>query len=387
MSIIFNKEVISRPSYQITELQEMVQRYKAQGRDIINATIGDPKDDTPPEIPAKCKEFFEKNSFSQYPPAIGSEELRVEISQWLNRHHQIQIDPHSQVVSCNGTKEAIFSLPLLFDWSQGNHVLIPSLSYPVYKMSAAYLGIPYEILPLNRDNDFLPALHQISTDALDKTQLFWINSPHNPTTTIASKDYLTKLVALAEKHNFIVCSDECYNDLYLENQPASVLDINSENWICFRSLSKRSHMTGYRSGAIISKNKTVISNLKKLRSPMGVGTPSFVQSSAAWAWSDDHHVEHHRSHYNQKRKKVKTALINAGLDVFGGNAGFYMWVRSNHHHSSQALSEWFLERNILVTPGTVFGDDGDPYVRLVFCLKDDQIEAFCKNISRESLQK
>tara|TARA_A100001015_G_C14573721_1_gene550131 strand:- start:5 stop:496 length:492 start_codon:yes stop_codon:yes gene_type:complete len=154
MSITFNKGVTDRPSYQITELQDIAKRYKAEGRTIINATIGDPKDDTPPEIQTQCKAYFSSHTNSQYPPFIGSEALRIEISGWLRRHHQVKLDPNSQLISCNGTKEAIFSFPLLFDWSQGNHILIPSLSYPVYKMSAAYFGVPFEILPLNSNHMF-----------------------------------------------------------------------------------------------------------------------------------------------------------------------------------------------------------------------------------------
>ena len=151
---------------------------------------------------------------------------------------------------------------------------------------------------------------------LENSQLFWINSPHNPTTAIASLDYLKRLVKLAEQYDFIVCSDECYNDLYSNQVPASILDVDSENWVCFRSLSKRSHMTGYRSGAIMSNNKTLMAHLKKMRSPMGVGSPSFVQSAATWAWGDESHVANHRDHYNQKRLKLKTCRTGCRVAGF-----------------------------------------------------------------------
>ena len=208
----------------------------------------------------------------------------------------------------------------------------------------------------------------------------------NPTTTVASQSYLESLVELAEKHQFIVCADECYNDLYSTDKPASVLSIDSKHWVCFRSLSKRSHMTGYRSGAILSKNEQLIQHLKKLRSPMGVGTPTFIQSAAQWAWSDAAHVEQHRLLYNNKRRRVKQALVAAELSVYGGDAGFYMWVKSANHDTSESLSDWFLDRGILVTPGTVFGSDGNPYVRLVFCLSDTTIAAMCDAIQRPFFQ-
>ena len=113
---------------------------------------------------------------------------------------------------------------------------------------------------------------------------------------------------------------------------------------------------------------------------MGVGTPSFVQAAATWAWGDESHVLKHRDLYDQKRSRIKNALTSAGLDVFGGDAGFYMWVKSPDHATSESLSDWFLERGILVTPGTVFGPDGDPYIRLVFCLTDDVLTKCCQKI-------
>ena len=114
---------------------------------------------------------------------------------------------------------------------------------------------------------------------------------------------------------------------------------------------------------------------------MGVGTPSFIQAASILAWSNDDHVQKHRELYNQKRSLIKTACEKTGLVVHGGDAGFYMWVKSNQHSNSEALFKWFLEKNILVTPGTVFGKDGNPYIRLVFCLKDQTLQELCENLT------
>ena len=272
MPINYNSYLIHQPAYQITELQTKAQNLIQSGRPIINATIGDPKDDTPWGIRDALINRFKEQSFSQYPPHVGSEEFRSVVSKWSNRHYQSDLHPDRHVLSCNGTKEAIFSFPLLFDFND-ELTLIPSLSYPVYESSAQVFNRPIHKMQLTESNHFLPDLDSLSTTTLNNTQLFWINSPHNPTTTVADKQYLEKLVGLAERHNFLICSDECYNDLYDEVEPSSILGIDSTHWVCFRSLSKRSHMTGYRSGAILSKNETLIAHLKKLRSPMGIGTP------------------------------------------------------------------------------------------------------------------
>jgi aspartate/methionine/tyrosine aminotransferase len=378
MPIEFNT-ALNNPSYAITALQSKADAMIAAGHPLINATIGDPKDDTPMDIQDALRKSFNGTTFSQYPIHGGKPSLLTSISDWAKRHHQCTLDPARHVLACNGTKEALFSLPLVFDFTD-RCVLIPSLSYPVYAHSVDYLGIESHSLPLRFDNGFLPDLAAIPPEILQRTQLFYFNSPHNPTTAVASRLYLNELLDLAEQYQFFVCSDEFYNELYDTEVPASVLDFDSPYWICTRSLSKRSHMTGYRSGAILSKNEELISKLKKLRSPMGVGTPSFIQDAAAWAWNDDAHVNALRELYKAKRKKLHAALKKANLEVFGGNTGFTMWIKSQEFESSELLSEWFLSKHILVTPGTVFGCDGNPYIRLVYCLKNDTLDELCDRL-------
>ena len=370
----------SSPAYKIGELQSTYQQLKDEGIDVINCTIGDPLDDTPHQIIDAVKNSISSRSFSQYPPYIGSKDLRTAIATSLNNEYRIQLDPNQHVISCNGTKEAIFSSYQLFDWSNNQTVMIPSLSYPVYQMAATFAGISSHSLPLTSANNFLPDLKSLSSETLSNVQLFWINSPHNPTTSIAPRSFFEQLLELAHKHEFLICSDECYNDLYFDSKPTSILEFDSDHWICFRSLSKRSHMTGYRSGAIITKNTKIMPLLKKMRSPMGVGTPSFIQDAAITAWQDSDHVIKHRSMYHQKRDKLVQALKSVGIDVFGANAGFYVWASSQKHSTSESLASWFLDRHILVTPGTVFGLDGNPYIRMVFCLTNDMIDKVCDRI-------
>ena len=375
MGYQFNNRLMRSEGYQIATLQNKYQSLVNSGKMVINCTIGDPKDDTPSQIQHALINTLTKQSFSQYPSYIGCNELRCAIAQSLNADYAIDLNENEHIISCNGTKEAIYSIPPLFDWSSNQLMLIPSLSYPVYALSAQYHGIKTSSLKLTIDHNFLPDLSNIPEETLANTQLFWINSPHNPTTSIAPKRYLSQLIDLAHEYNFIICSDECYNDLYYDDKPTSIMEFESDHWVCFRSLSKRSHMTGYRSGAIITKNSTLMQQLKKLRSPMGVGTPSFIQAAAIEAWKDTDHTIKHRNQYKQKRDQLISILRNQGMQVFGAQGGFYLWVSHSDHETSQSLANWFLDRNILVTPGTTFGDDGNPYVRMVYCIKDEDIQA------------
>ena len=138
----YKSEITNQPAYKITALQDKVQALHDQGVDIINATIGDPKDDTPSMVPKKITEALSSQSYSQYPMHIGSPELRHTISNWAKQNYHCELNKDTQIMACNGTKEAIYSFPMLFDWSGAQSILIPSLSYPVYQMSANYMSIP-----------------------------------------------------------------------------------------------------------------------------------------------------------------------------------------------------------------------------------------------------
>jgi aspartate/methionine/tyrosine aminotransferase len=203
---------------------------------------------------------------------------------------------------------------------------------------------------------------------------------------LADRAYFEKLLALAERYDFLVCSDECYNELYYtEQRPASCLEIDSPRWLVFRSLSKRSHMTGYRMGALISRNHEVIRLLGKLREPIGVGTPSFIQQGAVTAWNDDQHPRDFAAGYRHKRDLISTALKAAGCEVFGAQAGFYLWFSHPHCSTSEPLLQGFIEAGLLITPGTAFGSDGEGYARLTYCVTQEIAEEVARRAAQVKL--
>ncbi len=380
----YNSYLLAEKEYPLAPLQRQAQRLKEAGKDIINLTIGDPKEKTYSPMKNLICEEVKKMTYSQYPNPAGELSYLKAVSKWAKQTYNIDYSPQKNIISCNGSKEAIFSMPLLFNWSKGKEIFIPSLSYPVYANAAGLMNIPIRYLNVTESSGFLPDLNQISPEEWKKCGLFWINSPHNPTTAIASKDYFTQLLDLADHYGFLVCSDECYNDLYYENTPpASCLSFTDhQNWIVFRSLSKRSHMTGFRIGALLSKNELLIATLKKMRSAMGVGTPTFIQKASILAWEDMTHARNNAEQYRSKRNLIKPILESKGFNVFGGNAGFYFWFSHPDHASSASICQWFLDHNMLIVPGTVFGTDGEGYARMIYCETDKIMETVSNRIKQ-----
>ena len=379
----FNSYLLESRTYFVSALQARMKELKAQGKDVISLIMGDPLEPTYPPVREAVQKALDTYYVAQYPKTEGDPAFRQAVADWAKRYYGVSLDPETQIISCNGSKEAIFHLPLLFDWANGKEMWIPSLSYPVYAAAAGIQHVPLRLLPLNEANGFLPDLDSFTAEDWQRCQVFWINSPHNPTTTIASAEYLKKLLSLAEQYDFLVCSDECYNELYFTDEPpASCLSIPSDHCLVFRSLSKRSHMTGYRMGALLSYNPEYIRLLNKMRAPMGVGTPDFIQAGGIAALADDQHPRDFASRYRLKRDRLAKELAAKDFRLFGAQAGFYLWFSHPALPKTEDLIEAFIEAGLLLTPGTAFGDDGEGYVRLTYCVTNDVCDSVAERISR-----
>ena len=356
--------------YPLITIKRQAEQLKAEGHDVIDLTIGDPQDQTFDGAVQTIQNFMAANSVSQYPLATGSTHYLEAVSNWAERNYQIELEPIKHIFSSNGSKEAIFLFALTFDWSdRAKEIWFSSIGYPVYEASARTVNAPIRKLPIDRMSGFFPDLDVITDSEWERCRLFWINSPHNPTSMTVDRAYFQRLLSLAEKHGFIVGSDECYNELYDDQRPVCSLDFHqSDRWVAFRSLSKRSHMTGFRLGAVLSQNEEIMKYFRLCRSPIGVGTPTYNQEAGISAWNDEQHVEHNRQQYRQKRKLIRSALMNRGFRIHGGRDGFYFWLSHPNWPTAEQLCNLFLSQGICVTPGTAFGEDGEGYIRLVYCI-------------------
>jgi acetylornithine aminotransferase len=354
--------------YAIGALAEHARQLRAEGMRVLDFSIGDPREPTPPFIPEALKAAVPE--ISQYPTTAGLPELREAIGGYLKRRFGVDVNPDTQIIPTSGSKEAIFSTALAFvDRGRQDLVAWPSPGYPIYERGARFAGA--EGRPVELGADFILRARDLEAAAWRQAALVWICSPHNPAGSMTSREDLADLVNAAREGGALLCSDECYADIYDEEAPTSVLDVagrGAEGVLAFFSLSKRSGMTGYRSGVIVG-DEEAIRLIRLLRTSTGTASPEFVQRAAIAAWSDDDHVAERREIFRQKRRILGAACEAAGMTVVGSEGGIYLWVRVG---DDLGISNRLLTHGILVTPGRAFGKGGEGYVRLALVPPLDQ---------------
>jgi acetylornithine aminotransferase len=194
--------------------------------------------------------------------------------------------------------------------------------------------------------------------------LFWVNYPNNPTAAVAPLSFYERLAGLAREHGFLLCSDEAYSELWFDEPPPSALAVSDRaNVVVFNTLSKRSSMTGYRSG-FVAASPDVVAALRLFRPTIGTAPQEFVQRASVAAWGDEGHVERARERYRAKREALLEGLAAAGLPIAGGAATFYLWVEAPAGERSEDFAALLLARGLVVTPGSYLGPSGEGYVRL-----------------------
>jgi acetylornithine aminotransferase len=242
-----------------------------------------------------------------------------------------------------------------------------SASRPTPSTARAFAGARVRPLPLLRENGFLPELDSLDDDV----SIVWVNYPHNPTGAVAPLAFYEKLTDLAERHDFVIASDEAYTELWFDEPPLSALQASDRSRvIVFQTLSKRSSMTGYRSGFVAAPPE-VIAALKAYRPNAGTAPQEFVQRASVVAWNDERHVEETRARYAAKRDTLMPAIAAKGWEIVASEATMYLWVAVP---DPDAVVEALLNRGVLVSPGSFFGPSGEGYIRFALVPTLDECE-------------
>lgn len=369
-----NPVLAEAPEYPFAELDAKKQALRRAGVTLFDFTIGDPLEPTPPFIREAMVGAIP--SVSQYPTVAGQKSFRQAVAGYLRRRFQVELDPETEIIPASGAKEAIFHLPLaLIDRaSEKRTVVYGEPAYPVYERGAAYAGAEAHAVALDSRSGFLLEPSAIAPLVLRRTALLWLNYPHNPTGAVAPADFYERVRDAARAHDFVVASDETYADLYADAPGPSLLNAMRENALVIHSLSKRSGMTGYRSGFIAGDRK-LIAALKKMRPSMGVASPEFVQAAAEAAWNDDAHVEERRRVFAVKRRRVLALCRELSLQPLDSAAGLYVWIRAPEGHSSRAYAGRLLDGGVVVTPGEAFGPAGEGWFRVALVPLVSELDA------------
>jgi acetylornithine aminotransferase len=356
-------------TYPFVRLDEAKADARARGIELIDFGMGDPIEPTPEFIQRALADALPVTA--GYPRAPGLPELREAIAVWLAHRFGADVDPERELVPTYGSKEAIFLFPHVARTADKDLVLVPEPAYPVYERGAMFAGARVEFLPLDEAQGWLPNLDSVDDKTWERCAILWLNYPHNPTGAVTPLSFLEQAAELARMHGFYLASDEAYTELWFDAPPPSAVQLaDRRRVVVFQTLSKRSSMTGYRSGFVCAEPE-LISALRSFRPNTGTAPQEFVQRASVAAWGDEAHVEEMRARYARKRE-----LLAPLLDLAPGSseATFYLWFRVPDSESSESFATRLLEHGVVVAPGSYFGPSGEGYARLALVPSVDECE-------------
>ena len=356
----------------------------------IALSIGEPKHATPAFIANAL--VAQVHQLSSYPSTRGLPELRQAIADWLGRRFGLGpsgIDPQTQVLPVNGTREALFAFAqAMIDPREDALALMPNPFYQIYEGAALLAGATPYLLPCSEDTHWLPDFERVPESVWERCRLIYLCSPGNPTGAVMDQAQLMRLIERAQRHDFIIAADECYAELYLDEaspppgllQAAAALGLDDyRRCVCFHSLSKRSNAPGLRSG-FVAGDAQLIEPFFQYRTYHGCAMPLQHQQASLLAWQDEAHVIENRRLYREKFAAV-TAILDGVLAFSIPPAGFYLWPRTPIPETDFAR-RLLAEQNLRVLPGRFLsraGEHGDPglnHIRMALVPPlDDCIEA------------
>ncbi len=326
----------------------------------IRWSIGEPAHPAPEFVKTTLTEHL--SGLSNYPLTMGSDALREAIASWLTWRFKLParaVDPATQVLPVSGTREALFSFAQAVVNGGGESlVAMPNPFYQIYEGAALLAGAAPFLIDLDSDNGFLPDFQTVGEEVWKRVQLIYVCSPSNPAGSCLSMEKWHELLRLADRFGFVIASDECYSEIYLDEgkAPIGLLEAATEfgnvdfkNCVVFHSLSKRSNLPGLRSG-FVAGCRDVLSKYRLYRTYHGCALPPPTQAASVVAWQDEDHVRDNRKLYRQKFDAVLN-ILDPVMEVECPQASFYLWPASGMDDTIFA-KQLFEEENLLVLPGS-----------------------------------
>ncbi|MFN3505534.1 MAG: LL-diaminopimelate aminotransferase [Caldimicrobium sp.] len=371
------------PPYLFIELDRLKNEKIKEGADVIDLGIGDPDVPTPQEIVEVAKRALEKTEYHRYPLNPGSFFFRKACADYIKRRFGVALDPEREVLALIGSKEGIAHFPVAFI-NPGDVVLCPDPAYPVYHLGAIFTdGEPY-YMPLTWENDFLPDLGKIPEAVLRKAKIMWLNYPNNPTGAEATKEFYKDVIKLAKKYDFIIASDAAYVELYYEDPPLSILEIEGAKEVAieFHSHSKTFCMTGWRLGFAVGKAEFVQA-LAKVKNNIDSGVFTALQEAGAYALNNlEKIVPPLRKIFKERRDYLSEVLKELGYELKIPKATFYLWVKVPKGYTSSDFCKKVLqELAIVITPGNGFGSAGEGYFRIALTVEKERLKEAVKRLA------
>lgn len=349
--------------YPFERLNALLQGVTPADVQTIPLTIGEPQHAPPATVTELLSEHAAQ--VGKYPTIIGSASLRGTIARWLEQRFVVTaVDADQHVLPLNGTREGLFALAqTVVTHGQSGAVISPNPFYQIYEGAALLAGSAPLFINCDHRSGFTPDFSQITSDQWQACQLLYICTPGNPSGAVLSTTQLQRLIALAQEHDFVIASDECYSEIYPhENAPppgllgaASAMGLSDfRNCLCFHSLSKRSNLPGLRSGFVAGDSRW-IERFRRYRTYHGCAMPMHHQIASEWAWSEEAHVIENRARYRDKFNAV-LPIISAVMTTPLPEAGFYLWPETPIDDEQFARELW-QRTGVSVLPGRYLGRD------------------------------
>ena len=360
---------------------------------LIGLQIGEPRHPAPKFVEQALTDNMK--GLGSYPLTAGISELRQSIAAWLERRFRLPaecIDSDSMVLPVNGTREALFAfVQTVVDRSRPAAVLMPNPFYQIYEGAAYLAGAEPVFLNTTATTNQLPDLESVTVDVWQRCQVLFLCSPGNPTGAIMSMDYFKRALELADRYNFVIASDECYSEIYLDetSPPIGLLEAalatgrcNFERCMVFHSLSKRSSVPGLRSG-FVAGDPNIINPFLLYRTYHGCAMPPPTQLASIMAWNDEQHVIENRRLY-QAKFAAMMPILKPVMDIYEPEAGFYLWPSVDD--DERFTRELYEQQHVMTLPGsylsraTAQGDPGKGHVRFSLTASVDECREAAQRI-------
>lgn len=370
--------------YYFSRKLKEVARLNAEGQDIISLAIGSPDQPPSPQTIDKLCEVAHDPSAHGYQPTMGTMELRKAMADFYHRWYGVEVDAASEVQPLIGSKEGILHITLAFV-NPGDEVLVPNPGYPTYTSLSKILGAKVVNYNLDEDNGWQPDFEELELRDLSRVKLMWTNYPNMPTGGDARMETYRKLVDFARRHDIVVVNDNPYSFI-LNEHPLSLLQVEGAKDCCIElnSMSKGYNMPGWRVGMCVS-NPQFISWILKIKSNIDSGTFRGLQLAAAEALTtntEEWHREYNINVYRRRREIAERIMQALGCTYDDSQVGMFLWGKiADKYANAEQLTERVLhEARVFITPGFIFGSNGERYVRISLCAQDDKMQEALRRI-------
>lgn len=372
----FAKRLETVEEYYFSTKLRQVRQMISEGKPVLNMGIGSPDLTPPPKaIEAMVKALGDEKAH-EYQSYQGLPELRKGIADFYKSQFDVALDPNIEILPLMGSKEGIMHISLAF-LNEGDEVLIPDPGYPTYSSVTNLVGAKSVFYDLKEQNNWMPDLEALENRDLSKVKLMWINYPHMPTGTAGSLELFERLVAFAKRHQIVLVNDNPYS-FVLNDNPISIFQIEDAKEVALElnSLSKTFNMSGWRIGMVSGKQE-FIDAILKIKSNMDSGMFYGIQKGAIEAlklgseWFDSQNKI-----YKRRRKLIFQLAEKLGCTFNKEAVGMFVWAKLPFgNRSSETFIDIFLiEKNIFLTPGTIFGKNGEGYIRFSLCIPEEKIQ-------------